>query len=393
MFLLSRFTMENNDLCSPRNPHVHTPVALRTPLRCGLSIVVCSCLLFGAQQCLARGQQDVAGAARHERARKEQSKKTRHVYTDEDLKRNKILTPEDEERVAAERKQPAPAEQPTETSLDASAGVAELPLGDIARLYRNAKRAMQAPPFHLPFDEPVLAEPLFAAPALSAPFVPAPEIAEPVDAAISAPTVTAPRLAVAPVRPRLTPAQPHVAAAPAMSQPALRRVDPFARRVSPAEPAYMAPTSGMPSHRAIPAPPAPSVNSGAMPSAVPSAPRLNSVRSSFAAPSSAGAVPVPAIPSRTIAAPPAPSVMHSAPQPGPVAPQLKVVPPSFAPPSESVVPPIPAAPHRIIPSAPGPSVVPSTPQSAPHPPRFSTLRPTVTAPSASAAAPPPPPAG
>ena len=39
-----------------------------------------------------------------------------------------------------------------------------------------------------------------------------------------------------------------------MSQPALRRVDPFARRVSPAEPGYVAAIPDTPSHRAIPYP-------------------------------------------------------------------------------------------------------------------------------------------
>jgi len=323
--------MTNIDVCSPRKAHVHTPVALRTPLRCGLSILVCSCLLFGAQQCRARGQQDVAAAARQERARKDQSKKTRHVYTDEDLKRDKILTPEDEARIAAGRAQPSPVDPATETSLDADADLGQLPLGDIARRYRNAKRAMQAPPFHMSFDEPVLAEPLFAAPSFIAPLAPAPDLSEPVDAATSAPSVVAPRPILAPVRPHLTPAQPHAAAAPAINQPALRRVDPFAKRLSPAAPAYVAPTPATPSSRAIPAAPAPSVTPAA-PNAVPIAPRLNGVRPSFAPPSSSG-VATPAKPShRAISAPPTPSVAPSTPKAPPTAPQLNILRPSFAPP-------------------------------------------------------------
>ena len=45
------------------------------------------------------------------------------------------------------------------TLNDISSGdLPQLPLGDIARRYRDAKRAMQAPtPFHLPFDEPAFA--------------------------------------------------------------------------------------------------------------------------------------------------------------------------------------------------------------------------------------------
>src|SRR5256885_3047225 len=259
--LQSRSNMAKIDVCSARKSHVHTPVALRTPLRCGLSVLVCSCLLLGAQQCRARGQQDVAAAARQERARKEQSKKPRHVYTDEDLKRDTILTPDDEARVAAERKQTSPVEPATETSLDASASVAELPMGDIARRYRNAKRAMQAAPFHLPFDEPVLAEPIFAAPFFAAPVAPAPEpdlaepdLAEPIDPEVTAPSIAIARPALAPVRPHVLTAHPNAPAAPALSQPALRRVDPFARRLTPSAPVTAVPIPTAPTHHVSAAP-------------------------------------------------------------------------------------------------------------------------------------------
>src|SRR4029077_12319776 len=109
----------------------------------------------GAAQGRAQASQDVADAARRERARKEQAKKEKHVYTDEDLRRAKILTPEDEAVVEAKRKQqPAPTEEQAQAPIDANTGLAQLPLGDIARRYRNAKLAAQAPdPFHLPFDE------------------------------------------------------------------------------------------------------------------------------------------------------------------------------------------------------------------------------------------------
>ena len=102
--------MAKTDFSSCGKVHTHTWISLRQPLRCGLTVLVCSCVMLGAAQCQARGrqEQDVAEAARQERARKEHARKS-HVYTDEDLKRAKILTPEDDERVSATRKQTPPA--------------------------------------------------------------------------------------------------------------------------------------------------------------------------------------------------------------------------------------------------------------------------------------------
>lgn len=195
---------------------MHTQVSLGKPLRCGFTILLCSCLLFGAAQCRAQETQDAAEAARQERARKEQPKQSKHVYTEDDLGRPKILTPEDEERFAAQRRQllSSPDQQP-QVSLDASADLPQLPLGDIARRYRDAKRAVQAPtPFHLPFDEPSFA---------------APEV--------SIPIVAPPRPNLSPVRPSLAPSHPHAVPAPSLSNSApLHRVDPFARRSTPATP-------------------------------------------------------------------------------------------------------------------------------------------------------------
>jgi nucleoid-associated protein YgaU len=216
---------------------VHTPVSLRNPLRCGFTVLVCSCLLLGASRCRAQETQDAAAAARQERARKDQPKPEKHIYTEDDLGRAKILTPEDEERFAASRKEIGPEEQ-AQAPLDASVDLAQLPLGDLARRYRDAKRAMQAPTaFHLPFDEPALASPI----------VPASQ-PEP------------PRPIFSPAHPNLLPAQPKVAVAPAISSPApLHRVDPFARRSAPAAPsvervAPNAPTSRPSVSRIAPAP-------------------------------------------------------------------------------------------------------------------------------------------
>src|SRR5215470_1601937 len=124
--------MAKTDLPSCNKSHTHTLISLRQPLRCGLTILVCSCVMLGARQCQARGHQDqeqsVAEAARQERARQEHAKKS-HVYTDEDLKRAKILTPQDQERLAAASKQTPPAVG------EITQPMPELPLGDIARRY------------------------------------------------------------------------------------------------------------------------------------------------------------------------------------------------------------------------------------------------------------------
>jgi len=218
--------MKQTDLSSFSKQHVHTQVSLRKPLRCGFTILLCSCLFFGASQCRAQEAQDAAEAARQERARKEQPRPRTHVYTEDDLGRAKILTPEDEARFAAQRQQPsAPPELQTLDPLDASTELPQLPLGDVARRYRDAKRAMQAPtPFHLPFDEPAFAAPV-----------------------ISIPNVAPPRPNFSAVRPSVAPTHPHTVPAPSISNPEpLRRVDPFTRRSAPAapsSPARVAPTS------------------------------------------------------------------------------------------------------------------------------------------------------
>jgi nucleoid-associated protein YgaU len=210
--------MAKTDLSSSSKPHVHTRVSLRKPLRCGFTIVLCSCLLFGATQCRAQATQDAAETARQEHTRKVQAKKQKHVYTDEDLRRAKILTPDDEAGVEAKHsQQPAPTEEQAQAPVDADTALAQLPLGDIARRYRNAKRAAQTPdPFHLPFEEPVFATPIISVPKLAPPrpnFSPAPSVA---------------------------PARPNAVVAPAIPSPSpapLRRIDPFTRRfASPAPP-------------------------------------------------------------------------------------------------------------------------------------------------------------
>jgi len=214
--------MNSTDLSSPTKQHVHTRVSLRKPLRCGFAILLCSCLLFGATHCRAQETQDAAEAARQDRARKEQSTKQKHVYTEDDLSRAKILTPEDEARFATLRHlQPPPAEI-TQPSLDAGVEVPQLPLGDMARRYRNAKLVLQGPTtFHLPFDEQTFAAPI-----------------------ISLPKVAPPRPSFSPVHPIPAPARPNIVVAPAITSPApLHRIDPFTRRsaqVAPPSAAHIA---------------------------------------------------------------------------------------------------------------------------------------------------------
>ena len=90
--------------------------------------------------------QDVAEAAKQERARKAaQQEAPRHVYTEEDLHREKILTPEDQAKVEARKHPPLnpPAEQSAE-SRPINAGPQPDSLGEIASRYRQQKAARAA---------------------------------------------------------------------------------------------------------------------------------------------------------------------------------------------------------------------------------------------------------
>src|SRR5229473_2969159 len=171
-------------------------------------ILIISCTIFGFTQCYA---QDVAEAARQEKARKDnQQKKPKHVYTDEDLKRAQILTPEDRAEVEARKQQqPLPGAKESQDSLDAQTLPADLPLGDVARRYRRLRetfRLEQSAEFHLPFvDEPVLATPKPLE-------VDLPEAPTPVPP--KHPTVPARPLIVIPAAPRIEPFQPPVKRSP-----------------------------------------------------------------------------------------------------------------------------------------------------------------------------------
>jgi nucleoid-associated protein YgaU len=150
-------------------PHVADPGDLLRRHRLFVPIILMlSCFLLGITNCNA---QDVAEAARQERARKEnQQKLPKHVYTEEDLRRARILTSEDSEKLQAKKKGQTPpaAEKPPE-AIDAQSAPAQLPLGDIAREYRKQKQArqpQQSAEFHLPFSNPPLAAPIRPLPPL-----------------------------------------------------------------------------------------------------------------------------------------------------------------------------------------------------------------------------------
>jgi len=137
-FAMLRTDLDTPLLTSPS--YAARPVSHFVRLTCS-GILIISCTVFGFSQCYA---QDVADAARQEQARKQnQQKKPKHVYTDEDLKRAQILTPEDRAEVEARKlQQPLPGAENAQP-LDAQAVTADEPLGDVARRYPQTKGVTQ----------------------------------------------------------------------------------------------------------------------------------------------------------------------------------------------------------------------------------------------------------
>src|SRR3984893_3908984 len=115
--------------------------------------------------------QDVAEAARQAQARKQhQNKHKKHVYTEEDLKRAQILTREDQELLAAKKRDADAPGAEAVPNLDAQA-LEHLPLGDVARMYRAVKelnhlQTGELAEYNLPVANAVLAsvKPEFIAP-------------------------------------------------------------------------------------------------------------------------------------------------------------------------------------------------------------------------------------
>jgi len=147
----------------------------RRDLQCSLRFCAAALVLSSLGACVVCAQ-DVAEAARQEKARKApavRQKSHKHVYNNDDLKRAKILTPEQQARVAARKKdsaapspnQPAPALDATNSNPNA---VPAESLGAVARRYRREKaareseQALKVPPrsgFPMNLSQPALAAP------------------------------------------------------------------------------------------------------------------------------------------------------------------------------------------------------------------------------------------
>jgi nucleoid-associated protein YgaU len=160
--------------------------------------------------------QGVAEAARQARARKQRAAARRHVYTNEDLRREKILTREDQSRAAAAKQKPQPLAPvpPATQSLDANSASPREPLGDVARRYRNAKKIS---PFHLPTDQRELAAPKILAPI--PPLLPN-----------ATPPPQPPVRGFAPVNPSAPIRRAPSVSAPSLAPVPSHRIDPFLRR-------------------------------------------------------------------------------------------------------------------------------------------------------------------
>jgi nucleoid-associated protein YgaU len=200
--------------------------AVRRSLRllnlCFPGILLFSCAIFVTTECHA---QDVADAAKQERARKEsQQKKSKHVYTEEDLKRAQILTPEDRAQIEAKKNQPAPpVAGKSQDALDAESIAPDAPLGDVARRFRKLKESQklhQSAEFHLPFaDAPVLASPKPMQPIRPHSFKPAAPAAPrfaPYQPPVKRSPFARPRVFTA-APPMIVPAQPPAPVAPAVA--------------------------------------------------------------------------------------------------------------------------------------------------------------------------------
>jgi nucleoid-associated protein YgaU len=201
---------------------LHLPVRGVSLLRPGVAVF---CLLapLSLHSNLAAQEQNVAEAERQQQAQKSQQPATpHHVYTAEDLKRARILTPEDKKLAEAHRKE-LPARTPAAKkppAVDATNPPPES-LGEVARRYRKEKAAREAEaaaakkapvPFRIELPSSTFAEPK---PSI------VPLLRPPSEPSVAAPDVVAP-----------SPASPRRSAAPF--------------RVSPFSPRPMAPPSASP---------------------------------------------------------------------------------------------------------------------------------------------------
>ncbi|HEV2350342.1 MAG TPA: LysM peptidoglycan-binding domain-containing protein [Terriglobia bacterium] len=127
--------------------------------------------------------QSVADVARQERARQKNiSHPAQHVYTNEDLQRSQILVPEDRARIEVGRKAPASLTEPQPgTVTSGSSHAQEIPLGDVARHYRQLYQLQEIQQADksdvLPGKKPALASPTSTRPAII--FIPKPRWTQP----------------------------------------------------------------------------------------------------------------------------------------------------------------------------------------------------------------------
>ncbi len=110
---------------------------------CLTSAVLLSCYLIPPPPSHA---QDLGETARQDRTRKENhGKRSKHVYTEEDLKRRSILTPEDRARFEARRNTPDPLNaQKSSPAPSDSSRPTQPSLGEVARQNRRQKQERQA---------------------------------------------------------------------------------------------------------------------------------------------------------------------------------------------------------------------------------------------------------
>lgn len=201
--------------------------------------LVLFCLAFSVS--FARAQ-DVAEAARQERARKgADHKAAHHVYTEEDLKRDRILTPEDQAEVLSREKQQQgePVEQNAKAMPPEQSQQPES-LGDVARRYREQKAARDAQqaekkkftPFPYKVPEQTLTAPKPEIAPLKRPALVS-ELPEKSDMAPtpvphSAPRGTGSRPRISPFQPRPLLVPPAMSAVPVTPPPRTREESPTA---------------------------------------------------------------------------------------------------------------------------------------------------------------------
>jgi nucleoid-associated protein YgaU len=195
------------------------------------------CCIVSVSLCAiqVRGQ-DVAEAARQEKPLKAAGQNSpRHVYTEEDLKRKTILTPEDQARVEARKRQQgtAPAQQNAQQRPNDANPQSES-LGEIARRYRQEKAAHEAElaakkkftPFPYKVPESSLAEPKPEGEPRIAPGLPSGmenRSATPERHLVPhfRPPVTGPRLRISPFQPRPLAPEPSIPPAGLTARPAV----------------------------------------------------------------------------------------------------------------------------------------------------------------------------